>query len=279
MARLTASAIVDTSKAICVNLAKGVLSRAKRLRRAIRRIVGGHPQLPKEHTAIVDSVAEQVESAIEGLPPADALRILFTLDDRLYLLHGRQAVAYGGGVHTKHRHMNFHAFFTSRLAYGECVLDIGCGNGALTWDMAEKAGARVTGIDLSPSNIAMARKRFAHDNAQYVCGDALTALPSGNYTTIVMSNVLEHLPERALFLKRVQATFLPRRFLIRVPLFERDWRVPLKKELGLDWRLDDTHEIEYTQESFTAEVAEAGLVITHQEVRWGEIWCELVPTR
>lgn len=66
-----------------------------------------------------------------------------------------------------------------------------------------------------------------------------------------------------------------RRALIRVPLFERDWRVPLKRQLGVEWRLDPTHETEYTLESFRAEMDEAGLRVTEQMLRWGEIWAEV----
>ena len=69
----------------------------------------------------------------------------------------------------------------------------------------------------------------------------------------------------------------PAHILIRVPLFERDWRVPLKQELGVEWRLDPTHEIEYTIESFAEEIAEAGLTVSLQEIRWGEIWAEVSP--
>ena len=65
--------------------------------------------------------------------------------------------------------------------------------------------------------------------------------------------------------------------LIRVPLFERDWRIPLRRELGVEYRLDPTHETEYTLESFAAEMHEAGLRVTHQEVRWGEVWAECEP--
>jgi len=100
-------------------------------------------------------------------------------------------------------------------------------------------------------------------------------LPDEKFDVVILSNVLEHLPGRPLFLRCLYETFQPERFLIRVPLFERDWRVPLKKELGVEWRLDRTHEIEYTQESFEAEIEEAGLVIAHLEVRWGEIWAEV----
>jgi hypothetical protein len=58
--------------------------------------------------------------------------------------------------------------------------------------------------------------------------------------------------------------------LLRVPSFERDWRVPLKQELGIDYRLDPTHFTEYTLESFAQEVGSAGLRVVHQECRWGE---------
>jgi len=55
--------------------------------------------------------------------------------------------------------------------------------------------------------------------------------------------------------------------------------VPLKQELGLDYRLDPTHHIEYTRENFEEEVRQAGLEIAHIEMRWGEIWAELKPSR
>jgi hypothetical protein len=101
--------------------------------------------------------------------------------------------------------------------------------------------------------------------------------PEGPFDVVVLSNILEHLPERVHFLKEVLESASVSRMLIRVPLFERDWRVPLKQELGVEWRLDPSHETEYTPESFTEEMGAAGLRIAHQEVRWGEIWAEVLP--
>ena len=49
------------------------------------------------------------------------------------------------------------------------------------------------------------------------------------------------------------------------------------KELAVDWRLDPTHEIEYTQENFEQEMVEADLTILHSEVHWGEIWAVVLP--
>ncbi len=187
------------------------------------------------------------------------------------------SVAYGGGAHTKHRHTKYHDFFVNRIKIDERVLDIGCGIGALSYDVAQRSGAYVEGIDLSPENISTARAKSSHPNVSYENGDVLKTPLNGPFDAVILSNVLEHLEHRAQFLRRVIETAKPGRILLRVPLFERDWRVPLKAELGIDYRLDPTHFTEYTLESFAEEMEEAALKITHQEVRWGEIWAEAVP--
>lgn len=230
-------------------------------------------QLPPE--ILEKLLVRTVGCRVRTLPPVDGLRFLFRLDEGLYHYQKKQAGAYGGGIHPKHRLTRYHDFFADRVRACERVLDIGCGIGAVAYDVAEKVGAYVVGIDLNPANIAQARQRYAHPGVEYRVGDALQELPDDPFDVVILSNVLEHLPERPAFLRRVQEVARPSRFLIRVPLFERDWRVPLKRELGVEWRLDPTHETEYTLETFAAEIAEAGLIVTHQEVHWGEIWAEV----
>jgi hypothetical protein len=78
-------------------------------------------------------------------------------------------------------------------------------------------------------------------------------------------------------LSRFVRVVRPPRFLIRVPLSERDWRVPLKRELGVQWRSDPSHEIEYTPASFAEKMAAARLKVAHPEVRRDELWAEVVP--
>lgn len=218
-----------------------------------------------------------VLKALHALPPDKVLRVLFLIDQWLYYFQGELAVAYGGGIHPKHRHMRYHDFFVARTSPNERVLDIGCGIGAVAYDVAQKANADVLAIDLDPEKIAQAQQRYPHARIEYVVGDVLQAIPNRSFDVVILSNVLEHLPERAAFLRKVQQVASPSRFLIRVPLFERDWRVPLKQELGVEWRLDPTHETEYTLESFADEMAAAKLRINYQEVRWGEIWAEMMP--
>jgi len=210
-------------------------------------------------------------------PPRKVLRSLFRFENSLYYLEGQLAIDYGQGLHPKHRLTHYHQFFTSRIRAGESVLDIGCGIGALAYDIAQDSQALVVGIDINPQNITTASQRFSHPHIHYLVGDVLQDLPSQSFDVIVLSNVLEHLSERSKFISSVQHKTGAKRMLIRVPLFERDWRVPLKHELGVEWRLDPTHQIEYTLESFQEEMTAAHQVVQHLEVRWGEIWAETYP--
>jgi 2-polyprenyl-3-methyl-5-hydroxy-6-metoxy-1,4-benzoquinol methylase len=230
--------------------------------------------LPQFETLTVDIVTRRIRT----LPADEALRLLFRVQAALYPVLGRKAVEYGGGTHTKHRHTRYHDFFISRVRQGERVLDVGCGIGAVAFDIAERSGAWVVGVDLSTENIETARKRYQHPRVEYRVQDGLRDNQDGRFDVVVLSNILEHLPERSAFLRRLQQAARPSKMLIRVPLFERDWQVPLKRELGVEWRLDATHETEYTLESFLEEMTTAGCRIVHQEVRWGEIWAEVCAT-
>ena len=257
------------------SLKRSLVSAAKKLVRRFKNHqekISAQPS--QKENLFCESILESINKYIKGVSHCEGLRTLFAIEQAMYPLQGKLSVSYDGGVHTKHRHTKYHDFFTDRIGNGEKVLDIGCGIGFLAYDIAQRSNAFVTGIELSEENIAIARKRFVHPNVEYVQGNALTDIKRGVYDTVVLSNVLEHLPGRVSFLTDVRNRLKPKRFLFRVPLFERDWRVPLKKELGLDWRLDPTHETEYTYEGFACELARAGLSITYKEFRWGEIWCE-----
>lgn len=223
-------------------------------------------------------VLTAINAKADRLTPAEGLRFLFRLDNRLYEYQSRLAKAYGQGEHPKHRLTRYHDFFVAHAKRDERILDVGCGQGHLAFALASRAGALVTGIDLSLENIERAKLLFSHPNLTFLAGDALNALPSGPFDTVVLSNVLEHLPQRPEFLRRLMATTGARRVLLRVPMFERDWRVPLKQELGMEWRADPTHETEHTHLAFVEDLAAASLAIIQEEIRWGEIWAVAVPS-
>ncbi len=222
-------------------------------------------------------VAEECIKAEAYEPAREALISLLTLDSLLYRITSTKSIEYNGGSHVKHRLTGYHDFFVNRIQPGERVIDIGCGRGEVAYNIVSKAGGVVTGIDQNKNYLAYAKEAFKHSNIEFVLGNVLEFLPAQTYNTAIMSNVLEHIENRSAFLDKVNKQIQPKRFLFRVPMFNRDWRVPLRKELGLPYFLDDTHYIEYTQESFEQEMKAAGLRIAHMEIRWGEIWAEVIP--
>ena len=214
-------------------------------------------------------------TAASSREPAAALRELLQLDEDITGAINEAALAYGGGIHAKHRLMNYHEFFVSRVAAGERVLDVGCGYGAVAYSVASRASATVVGIDLDEGNVAQARRRFVHPGLTFVHGVAPDDVPADRFDAVMASNVLEHIDDRLAFLTRIQERTRAGRWLIRVPMFDRDWRVPLRKELGVRHFSDPTHFIEYTRESFADEMRAAGFGIRHLQVNWGEIWAEV----
>jgi 2-polyprenyl-3-methyl-5-hydroxy-6-metoxy-1,4-benzoquinol methylase len=222
-------------------------------------------------------IAEESIKAEAYEPARDALRFLLTLDSLLYRVTGNRSIEYNGGTHVKHRLTRYHDFFVNYIKPGERVLDIGCGRGEVAYEIVSKAGGIVTGIDRKKNYITYAKENFQHPNLDFVQGDAIEFIPLHPFDTVIMSNVLEHIERRVAFLQKVKQEIRPGRFLLRVPLFNRDWRVPLRKELGLPYVLGDTHYTEYTQESFVKEMNASGFHINHMEIRWGEIWAEVMP--
>ena len=190
----------------------------------------------------------------------------------------RGAIEYDGGVHAKHRLTGYHEFFVDRIRPGERVLDVGCHKGELAYDIAEHAGATVIGLDLSPWALDFARARFAHPRVKYRQADALSYEPDEPVDTVVLSNVLEHIDGRVDFLRRLRERAGAKRLLIRVPLLERDWTVPLRRELGLPYFSDPDHEVEYEPGLLREELAAAGWQMGEPTLRWGEIWAEATRT-
>lgn len=226
----------------------------------------------------IKDIKAKLNSEINRLSPADALKLLFEIDALTYELEGIKAREYGNGTHTKHKHINYHKFFTDNIKKGNNVLDIGSSYGELVLDIASKASpGKVVGVEIEEDKVKIANSKKLPANLSIVLGDATENLPEEHFDVVTLSNVLEHIEDRVELLKEIVKKYSPKKVIIRVPAFDRDWRVPLKKELGIDYRLDDTHYVEYTQEGFEEEMKKAGLVLKNKTVNWGEIWAVLEP--
>lgn len=210
--------------------------------------------------------------------PSGALRRGFRILDMVDRVIAERATAYGGGIHPKHRLTGYHDFFVKNIPNGSRVLDVGCGYGAVARSIAERVdGVRVTGIDLDEKNIRQAREGPNPPNLEFVHGDATRSVPEGAWDVLVLSNVLEHVERRVTFLRTLVAKSGARLVLIRVPLYQRHWHLPLREELGLSYFSDPSHFIEHTQAEFLQETEDSGLSTIEMNTRWGEIWAVCRP--
>jgi SAM-dependent methyltransferase len=73
------------------------------------------------------------------------------------------------------------------------VLDVGCGEGMLALELADRAG-EVIGLDLDEPTIEVARRDAPAGNIRYEVGDLLTAdLQPGSFDAVVSVAVVHHL--------------------------------------------------------------------------------------
>jgi 2-polyprenyl-6-hydroxyphenyl methylase/3-demethylubiquinone-9 3-methyltransferase len=85
---------------------------------------------------------------------------------------------------------------------GQELLDIGCGNGAMSASLAAR-GARVVGIDVSATGISLARQQ--HPEVEWAVMSAYDDLRSSlsrDFDLVVSLEVIEHLFDPRLFLHR-----------------------------------------------------------------------------
>jgi ubiquinone/menaquinone biosynthesis C-methylase UbiE len=87
------------------------------------------------------------------------------------------------------------------ISPGEHVLDVGCGSGAVTRDIARRVSerGRAVGLDPSPKLLALAREFAAEaglaDRVEFREGDALRLpFPDRSFDVVVCATVLSHVP-------------------------------------------------------------------------------------
>jgi SAM-dependent methyltransferase len=88
------------------------------------------------------------------------------------------------------------------LAAADHVLDVGCGSGGPALFLAQEAGCRVTGVDVSEAGIqaglTLARQAGLDDRADFRRADVREPLPfpDGAFDAIVCMDAMCHLPDR-----------------------------------------------------------------------------------
>jgi ubiquinone/menaquinone biosynthesis C-methylase UbiE len=113
-------------------------------------------------------------------------------------------------------------FLKRAVAIGPRVLELGCGEGDLAWDLAGR-GLDVTGIDLSPKRIQAAAARVNADavaarvapatspaSPRFVVGDLNTMeLPDGPFDGAIAHDALHHIVELDALFTRLERVLRP----------------------------------------------------------------------
>lgn len=217
------------------------------------------------------SILNRTKSSLAEL----LLRRVLEIHSWSYSWAGRLAVKVGGGIHPKHGILEYEKWFADRIGSDWTVVDIGSNSGTMARAMADKASF-VYGIELDKGLVERAQ-RMGGKNIEYYCSDAtrFDYSPLRPVDCITLSNVLEHIENRVELLRILVSAVkwrnpAEKRFLVRVPMIDRDWISVYKKKVGVEYRLDRTHFIEYTRAGLENELGSAGLRILDHQVAFGE---------
>ena len=108
------------------------------------------------------------------------------------------------GKATLELHMERYQFAREQLRPGS-LLDIACGVGYGTAFLAERCTEirSATGVDLSASAVEYARQRYKDSRLRFLQADAMEFHDDEGFDNIVSLETIEHLPNPAIFIRRI----------------------------------------------------------------------------
>lgn len=150
------------------------------------------------------------------------------------------------------------------------LLDIGCGAGLLCEPLS-RLGAQVIGIDPSSSNIAAAKLHAdkSHLAIDYRCTTVEEIDPRERFDIVLAMEVVEHVTDVGVFLKRCAAMLKPNGLMV-VSTLNRNWKsfalAIVGAEYVLRWLPRGTHEWNkfVTPDEIAKYLLDNRLVITEQ---------------
>ena len=76
------------------------------------------------------------------------------------------------------------------------VLDVGCGDGKYTYEIAKKTNKRVVGIEIESKRLEKARTKFIRQNLIFRNEGIEKQKKNEDYDIIFLNEVLEHIPDQ-----------------------------------------------------------------------------------
>ena len=211
------------------------------------------------------------------------IKFLFRLQKILYVLISALSRDYNDGVHPKIDLIKYRSWFFDNVKSEDSVLDIGSNEGGLALALSSKVKS-VQGIELSETVFKRALDNSQDiPNVKFICSSIydIDLMALDTFNVVCLSNVLEHLDRRIELLQALHRVLLIAdnpRLLIRVPAYDRCWTVPWMNSLDIDFRLDKTHCLEYTDSGLSDELKISGFEIETLMRKFGEIFVIAKPS-
>lgn len=92
---------------------------------------------------------------------------------------------------------------------GKKVLDVGCGTGVYSKLMLEFGATEVTGIDIEPENISLARRNFEEESLHFECIPLLDYKASSKFDFIFARGVVYYFADLASFFESIRRLSAP----------------------------------------------------------------------
>ncbi|HWY12583.1 MAG TPA: class I SAM-dependent methyltransferase [Bacteroidia bacterium] len=169
-------------------------------------------------------------------------------------------------------------FILEGISNEDTVLDLGCNFGVLSYAAAFKA-KEVVGVDVIPTVIEEAKKRYPKENLEFIVGEAREYLNTTKKTfnVLLLSHVLEHIDDPKNFIMSFKHYF--KKIFVEVPDFDKNYLNHYRQ--STDNKLiytDDDHVSEFDRDELTALLKDCGLEILTADYRFGviKLWCKTV---
>lgn len=108
---------------------------------------------------------------------------------------------------------NYRRKLYDRVGLRDCqrVLDVGCGTGAITGELAELAAGKVIGVDIDDSKLERAREAFGHvGGLEFRHGDAQDLpFPDDTFDLVTFTIVLVYVPDKERALREMARVTRP----------------------------------------------------------------------
>lgn len=153
-----------------------------------------------------------------------------------------------------------------RLPPGTTLLDVGCGIGGSSRILARDYGFAVTGVTISPQQVARAQQLTpATVTAQFQVDDAMNlSFPDASFDVVWSVEAGPHMPDKAVFAKELLRVLKPGGVLVVADWNQRDdrtkplnaWEKPVMRQLLDQW----AHPQFASIEGFAEQLEATGLV-------------------